>query len=121
MRLDEVAEVLKQIAFTYPAFRIDADKVPEQIKLWHKHLADVPAEIVLSNLRRHVASEKFAPTIAGLREGFSSEHERLKQSSQDYFSQLEEWRRTAVPPPLIDMATREAWRRGAIRQKEVES
>lgn len=64
MNREQVKEVFKVIAFAYPRFEVNSDK----IDFWHKFLADQDPAAVMKKAERHVMNNVFPPTIADLRE-----------------------------------------------------
>jgi hypothetical protein len=60
----EVKELVKQILLAYPNFEIKPDA---RFKLWCDMLADVPFERAIENLKEHIKTNRFAPTIADIR------------------------------------------------------
>ncbi|MFD2614473.1 replicative helicase loader/inhibitor [Paenibacillus gansuensis] len=100
MKKSEVMELFKTIKQAYNNFDTGLSKMD----LWAEFLKDVPADLAQENLLKHIAVEKFPPTIADLSRSFKSDpssafHVELRISSKQHFDQVEEWRKTAVPPP----------------------
>lgn len=65
MTKKEVVDLLTKIKTAYERFEI----TPEKIDLWCEFLADHDTDKVNTCLNRHIASEKFAPTIADVTNG----------------------------------------------------
>lgn len=103
MNRAEVAELFKKIKRAYSSFDVmDIEKVDE----WQSYLKNVSLEVALENLRRHIATEKFPPTIAELSRPLDPEktdnelyHERLREAAIQRLEEIEAWRKKAVPPP----------------------
>ena len=101
----EIVKLFKAITLSYPAFRLTDDLAKEQVLLWHEHLKDITFDHAMENLRRHVRTEKFPPTIADLRRPLEAKdpetvyHEQLRRESEEHFRRLDEFARTAVPAP----------------------
>lgn len=64
MNREQVKEVFKVIAFAYPRFEVNSDK----IDFWLKFLTDQDPAVVMKKTERHVMNNVFPPTIADLRE-----------------------------------------------------
>lgn len=64
MQPTEIAKLLTVIAANYPAFTVDEIKHG----LWSDMLADIDYPIANMAVRRHIATARFAPTIAEIRE-----------------------------------------------------
>jgi hypothetical protein len=60
----EVFALLKFIKNTYSQFEVEQEK----IDVWQKMLADQNPATIMRNAERHAMTQKFAPTIADLRE-----------------------------------------------------
>jgi hypothetical protein len=64
MNKTEVKNLVKQIILAYPNFEIKPDA---RFKLWCDMLADVPYDRAIDNLKDHIKTNRFAPTIADIR------------------------------------------------------
>lgn len=64
MTKKQVAEVLLQIHNVYPRF----DVTQSRIDTWHGFLKDQNPATVMMKVERHIATEKFPPTIAEITE-----------------------------------------------------
>ncbi len=64
MKRNEAARLLTVIAAAYPNFEPDDDKV----RIWAEMMADLEYETAATALQRHIATSRFAPTIAEIRE-----------------------------------------------------
>lgn len=63
-------------------------------------LADVPFDLAMNNLKDHIMTSHFPPTIADIAKqptkGFYDDH---KQLTQKHFTMLEDAKRNAIPMP----------------------
>lgn len=64
MTREEVIQVFKVIAYAYSQFEVSSEKVD----VWHKFLKDQNPATVMMKVERHIATEKFPPTIAEITE-----------------------------------------------------
>lgn len=67
MTKNEFAKIVDAIKTFYPSDKVLPNK--QAIQLWYQELLDVPYELAVMSLRKHVNTCKFPPTIAELREG----------------------------------------------------
>ncbi|WP_171653834.1 replicative helicase loader/inhibitor [Paenibacillus foliorum] len=101
MNESEVRKLFLVIQNTYNGFDYDDDKVA----VWHDVLKETPFELAQRNLRAHILSVKFPPVPAEIAmseaepEQLALYHEDLRTSAQQHLSNLEEWAKTATPPP----------------------
>lgn len=102
MTLPEVSRLFKHIVQFYPMFDGDAEK----IKAWHEILGQVPVEQAIANLKRHVLTEKYPPTIAELTRPLQAPktendrfHDFMRGSAIHTLAEWEMMRKLAVPPP----------------------
>jgi hypothetical protein len=97
VKIDEAAELFKIIKRHYPGFDGSVQSVKENFK----YLKDFPFEVALENVDKHIMTERFPPTIADIRGrlGEQIERNRMKQETDEYFGQLNDWRQKAAPPP----------------------
>src|SRR5690606_187604 len=80
----------------YPTMTIN-DQV---IELWKQMLIDVDAELASLNLKQHIMTSKFPPTIADIaRQPARSFYDNDKQLAQKHITMIEDSARTAVPMP----------------------
>lgn len=72
----EAAQVLAMLKAAYPNFYkgMGADEAQGTISVWSIQFADTAAEIVLMALNKVIATSKFPPTIAEIKEKISSLH-----------------------------------------------
>lgn len=92
----------KKIAFAITGFYPNLDFTAGQgykALLWFEQLKDIDFEIVERNLKEHVASSKFPPTIADLRGSKAEKLLPYQERNDEYFIQLEEWKREAAANP----------------------
>lgn len=62
----DTAKLLTIIIKAYPASRLQADD--ETLNLWHEMLSDLPVDIAASGTKALIATLKFPPSIADIRE-----------------------------------------------------
>lgn len=67
MTRNEFAKIVDAIKTFYPSDKVLPNK--QAIQLWYQELSDVPYELAVMSLRKHVSTCKFPPTIAELRAG----------------------------------------------------
>lgn len=56
----QAASFLKQVMGAYPSF----DPTPERLDIWSRNLEQIDYDLAIKRLDKHVATSKFAPTIA---------------------------------------------------------
>lgn len=97
MNKAEVAMLLKVIKKNYPGFDASGESVEQHLK----YLRDFPYQTALSNVDKHILTERFPPNIADIRGrvGEQVERRRMRQETTTYFEQLDNWKQGAVPPP----------------------
>lgn len=76
MNISETAALLSVIKTAYPNSRFDANE--QTLLLWHEMLADIPAEIATLAVKSMVATLKFPPSIADVREAVSRNERELR-------------------------------------------
>lgn len=81
----ETAQLLAIIASAYPASKIAADEMT--LGLWHEMLADIPGEVAAAATKRMIATLKFPPSIADIREAVA----KATQDAQGKLSAGEAW------------------------------
>lgn len=64
MTREDFKNIVKAVRGTYPNCPISTQQV---FDLWYEMLKDLDYQTVSGNLRRHIVSNKFAPTVAELR------------------------------------------------------
>lgn len=74
MTRKETAQLLALISVAYPGSKVSADE--QTLTLWHQMLEDMPGEIVAAAVKRMIATLKFPPSIADIREA-------VAQATQD--------------------------------------
>jgi Loader and inhibitor of phage G40P. len=96
MTRNELNKLFLIINNAYQNFAIDEVKMA----FWHNMLEDFSFEIALSNLRHHVYSEKYPPTIADIRKPpldvELTNYLQLKEATQHRLKLMEEWHHRAV-------------------------
>lgn len=97
MNKAEVFELMAKIKQRYCFFDTSDDQADDFVK----YLSDVPFELALRNLEKHIQTSEHEPKIAHLRAGIGDQRERMRslEDTAKHFDQLEEYRRNAVPPP----------------------
>ncbi|ALS27167.1 replicative helicase inhibitor G39P [Paenibacillus sp. 32O-W] len=101
MTQGEVVKLFKAITLSYPAFRVPDDMAKEQVMHWYQHLKDVPFDVAMENLREYVQAERFPPTIADIRRGYSAEKSTVPgvDETREWLAELDKMRKRAVPMP----------------------
>jgi len=97
----EVVELFKAITLSYPAFRVPDELMKDQVLHWYEHLKDIPFDVAKENLSEHIRNERFPPTIADIRRGYSEEKSTVPgvEETRQYLDELERLRERAVPMP----------------------
>ena len=85
MTRKETAQLLALIAVAYPTSRLRADGMT--LDLWHQMLSDLPGEVVGAATKRMLATLKFPPTIADIREAVA----KATADAQGVLSAGEAW------------------------------
>jgi hypothetical protein len=91
-------KLLALISSAYPMVEL----TDEQDRLWTEMLSDVPFERAQRNLREHIRSSRFPPTVADIVRHDPNQfvnYERLKEETALRFEQMDEWEQQAVPLP----------------------
>lgn len=101
MTQGEVVDLFKAITLSYPAFRVPDELMKDQVLHWHQHLRDVPFDVAMGNLREYVQEERWPPTIADIRRGYSAEKSTVPgvDETREYLSEMDKLRERAVPMP----------------------
>jgi hypothetical protein len=86
MNRDQMKEVFKLIKNTYSQFEVTSEK----IDVWTRMLKDQNPAVVMRNTERYILENKFAPTIADLRE------RKLEAYSSNILDQIKEWEKNAA-------------------------
>ena len=89
MKREQVIEVFKLIKNVYPNFEVSTEKVD----IWTGLLKGQNPAVIMKNTERYVSTQKFAPTIADLRENTS------EARNNDILDQVKQWEREAVGKP----------------------
>lgn len=97
MNKSEVIELLKILKRTYP----NIDTSAEGVEHYCKYLRDFSFAAAKENVKRHIMTDRFPPTIADIRGrlGDQIDSQRSKEETASYFAQLEASRLCNVPPP----------------------
>ena len=85
MTRKETAQLLALISVAYPGSKVSADE--QTLTLWHQMLEDMPGEIVAAAVKRMIATLKFPPSIADIREAVA----QATQDAQGTLSAGEAW------------------------------
>lgn len=96
----EVAKMFLILTHTYPNFTADEDK----IIVWHECLKDYPFDQAMKNLREHINTCKYLPTVSEIRKPLRdpaqfTDYARLKQETEERLRQWDEWQERAALPP----------------------
>lgn len=70
MNKNEFVKIADAIRTYYPRDNVMPNK--QAMALWYEELKDLPYEVVVMSLRKHVNTSKWSPTIADLRRGAST-------------------------------------------------
>lgn len=81
------AQLLMLLSASYPRFAFKADE--ETVNIWYGMLEDLPDEVVAVATKRMIATLKFPPTIADIREAVAS----TAQDASGSLSAGEAWRK----------------------------
>ena len=103
----EIVALLKIISKAYPAFEVDRDRTA----LFVDMLSDIPLDALKASCRQHIATNKFPPTIAELREGARIVSQPALPSWSDAWAEVLEqiravgsWGTPRWSHPLIEQA-----------------
>lgn len=89
MKREQVIEVFKLIKNVYPNFEVSTEKVD----IWTGLLKGQNPAVIMKNTEQYILTQKFAPTIADLRENTS------EARNNDILDQVKQWEREAVGKP----------------------
>lgn len=81
------------IITAYPQVQLNNDIV----NLWIEMLSDVPQSVALHNLKHHIKTSKWSPTIADIRANTSAANNLLRVETQERLRLMEFWEQNAVP------------------------
>lgn len=97
MEIAEVAKIFKIIKQKYASFDARVQSVQENFR----YLRDIPFEVAVKNVDKHIMTDKFPPTIADIRGGLGEqlERQRSKDDTETLFTKLDEWALKSAPPP----------------------
>ena len=70
MNKNEFVKIADAIRTYYPRDNVMPNK--QAMALWYEELKDLPYEVAVMSLRKHVNTSKWSPTIADLRRGAST-------------------------------------------------
>jgi hypothetical protein len=93
-----VTQLLAVCSTAYPTMTM----TDELVLLWKQMLADTDAELATSNLKHHIMTSKFPPTIADIArqpERDDSHYSNYKQLTATHLLQLQEAKTKSVPMP----------------------
>ena len=68
MRYSDVVKMFAVIASAYPSEKAFSEAREETVELWADMLSDIPGDAILASLKAHIATNRFPPTIAEIRE-----------------------------------------------------
>ena len=76
MTKKEAVQVLAILKAAYPNFykNVSQEEAQGTISVWCMHFADMPAEIVLMALNKHISVVKYPPSIAEIKDKITSIH-----------------------------------------------
>jgi hypothetical protein len=89
----QTINLLKLITTSYPNMTVTADTVDQYSEL----LEDMPYSLAAENVKKHIKDNRFAPTIAEIRGGYTDAHERQKRETQAFIREQEQ--RKPIPAP----------------------
>lgn len=87
MTLRDTATLLQTIAAMWPTSQFRSDEMT--VRVWHKMLQDMPAEVVSTAVERMASTLKFPPSIADIREAVA----QATSDAQGKLSAGEAWRK----------------------------
>lgn len=93
MKESEANEILTRVAANYPVVTV----TNEMIDLYTETLADMPYDVAMRNVTEHIKNNKYAPTIAEIRGGYTDAHDRIKRETQAFIREQEQ--RKPIPAP----------------------
>ena len=105
MTKKEATQILAMLKAAYPNFYKDmgAEEAQGTISVWTMQFADLPAEVVLMALNKHISTGKFPPTIAEIKEKITAiyweahgkaypiceiEREYLSEETKQYYERI---------------------------------
>lgn len=98
MKQTETARFLAVVKTAYPHFEISN----EVARLWHEFLEEIDYQTAQANLREHIKSSRFPPTIADIVRNDPQQfvdHEQLKLETESRLAEMEEWQQQAIDCP----------------------
>ncbi|WP_256846871.1 replicative helicase loader/inhibitor [Paenibacillus sp. Pae108] len=96
MKKSEFLQIIAIIRNNYNNFLFDDLKEA----LWFDLLKDLPDGAGLANVRRHIMTSKYPPTIADIRQQAEVNHyDQLRIQTAERFAEMERWKQEAVPLP----------------------
>ncbi|MGF6358049.1 hypothetical protein ABIE27_006014 [Paenibacillus sp. 4624] len=93
MKETETIELMSLIITAYPQVELNDDIV----NLWIEMLSDISKTVALQNLKHHIKTSKWPPTIADIRANTSTTSDILRIETQQCFALMESWEQNAVP------------------------
>lgn len=109
MNKSEVAKLFERIVQYYPSFTGDINK----IHAWHEILISTSFDLAINNLKRHVTTEKFPPTIAELSKPLQPIktdaerfHDHMNSSGIKTLKEFEHMQKLKAVPPTTEQRRR---------------
>lgn len=91
-----MTQLLAVCSTAYPTMTL----TDEFVALWKKMLVDVDAELASNNLKQHIMTNRFPPTIAEIaKRPEKSFYDNYRLETQEHVLMLEESHKKAVPMP----------------------
>lgn len=90
----EFTNILAAITSLYPSFSVEDEL---KYTLWKRQLSGMEFRIVLDNLERYAAENRFPPTVSDLRGGAALKLLPYQQKNEGALAQLDEWQKAAEP------------------------
>lgn len=85
--------MMSLIIIAYPQVQLNNDIA----NLWIEMLSDIPQSVALENLKHHIKTSKWPPTIADIRANTSAANNLLRVETQERLRLMEFWEENAVP------------------------
>ncbi|WP_246183695.1 replicative helicase loader/inhibitor [Paenibacillus methanolicus] len=93
----QTIQLLGVVSTAYPLM---PELTNEQIELWVFMLADIPFSQAQANLKQHILTSRFPPTIAdvsGVESGVTVDYEQLRLETAARFAEMDRWEQVALP------------------------
>lgn len=94
MSREQVIQLFKKIKMAYSNFDVNSEKVD----LWHSFLINSNPAVVMKNLEYHITKEKFAPTIAEIKEQRNKTNVLDVDETQELLKKMKQWEKEAGRP-----------------------